>query len=178
MEGRQMNPVKAYKRSPALTNSTWYKGMLCSEMAGTADNNGAFDLNIFRARPGTEPPPHIHSKEDEFFYILSGGMRFYVDAEVFTVAAGECMFLPRLKPHAFLITAPETHGILFIAPGGFQAALNKMNVPAERMEIRTDLDAQTYANSDLGETIETFRQIGIRFLSPDEIRRAMPQYPL
>src|SRR6516164_787502 len=67
MEGRQMNPVKAYKRSPALTNSTWYKGMLVSEMAGTADNNGAFDLNIFKVRPGTEPPPHVHSREDEFF---------------------------------------------------------------------------------------------------------------
>jgi quercetin dioxygenase-like cupin family protein len=125
MEGRQMSPMFAYKRSPALTNSTWYKGMLVSEMAGTADNNGAFDLNVFRARPGTEPPPHVHSREDEFFYILSGEMRFYVDGEVFTVTAGECMFLPRQKPHAFLIAAKETHGILLIAPGGFHGALNE-----------------------------------------------------
>ena len=178
MEGQQMSPMIAYKRSPALTNSTWYKGMLVSEMAGIADNNGAFDLDIFKVRPGTEPPPHVHSREDEFFYILSGEMRFYVDGEVFTVADGECMFLPRLKPHAFLVTAQETHGILFLAPGGFHGALNKMNLPAQRMEVPTDVDTETYANADLRETIKTFEQIGIRFLSPDEIRRWMPQYPL
>ena len=39
--GQQLNSPRAYKRSPALTNSTWYKGMLHSQMAGTADNKGA-----------------------------------------------------------------------------------------------------------------------------------------
>jgi mannose-6-phosphate isomerase-like protein (cupin superfamily) len=170
--------MTAYKRSPALTNSTWYKRMLVSEMAGTADNNGAFDLNIFKVRPGTEPPPHVHSREDEFFYILSGEMTFYVEGEVFTVTAGECMFLPRLKPHAFLVTAQETHGILLIVPGSFHGALNKMNLPALRMEVPAHADKETYANADLSETIKTFEQIGIRFLSPDEIHMAMPQYPL
>jgi mannose-6-phosphate isomerase-like protein (cupin superfamily) len=178
MEGRQTIPMKAYKRSPALKNSTWYKGMLVSETAGTADNNGAFDLNIFRVRPGTEPPPHVHSREDEFFYILSGEMKFYVDREVFAATDGECVFLPRLKPHAFLVTAQETRGILLLAPGGFHEALNKMNLPAQRMEVPADADTETYANADLKETVKTFAQIGIRFLSPDEIRTAMPQYPL
>jgi quercetin dioxygenase-like cupin family protein len=134
---RQSGTLKAYKRAPELTNSTWYKGMLVSEMAGKADNNGAFDLNIFKVRPGTEPPPHVHSREDEFFYILSGEMRFYVNGDVFTVAAGEVMFLPRQKPHAFVVTTQETHGILLFAPGGFHDALKKMNAPAERMEVPT-----------------------------------------
>src|SRR5215469_6258457 len=46
MEVQEASTLKAYKRSPALTNSTWYKGMLHSQMAGTADNNGAFDFVI------------------------------------------------------------------------------------------------------------------------------------
>jgi hypothetical protein len=62
-----MSTLRAYKRSPALSNSTWYKGILVSQMAGTADNNGAFDLVISKMRRGTEPPPHVHSREDEFF---------------------------------------------------------------------------------------------------------------
>ena len=82
-----MSTLRAYKRSPALTNSTWYKGILVSQMAATADNNGAFDLVLSRMRPGTEPPPHIHSREDEFFYVLSGEMRVYVGGEVFAVRA-------------------------------------------------------------------------------------------
>ena len=84
--GQQLSSPRAYKRSPALTNSTWYKGMLHSQMAGTADNNGAFDFVISKMRRGTEPPPHIHSREDEFFYVLSGKIRVYVGREVFSVS--------------------------------------------------------------------------------------------
>lgn len=170
--------MRAYKRSPALPNSTWYKGILCSQMAGTADNNGAFDTVISRMRRGTEPPPHVHLREDEFFYILSGEMRVYVDGEVFQVTAGECMFLPRRKPHAFLITSDEVHFIANITPGGFFDVINKMNGPAERMDIPTDVDTITYANADLTETMKVFEQYGIRFLTSDEMHAAMPQYPV
>jgi glyoxylate utilization-related uncharacterized protein len=147
-------------------------------MAGAADNNGGFDLAISKMRRGTEPPPHVHSREDEFFYVLSGEMRFYVDGEVFTVTAGECMFLPRRKPHAFRVTSEEAHNICLVVPGGFLDAINKMNAPAERMEVPADVDAVTYTNADLTETIKVFEQHGIRFLTPEEIHTEMPQYPL
>ena len=173
-----MSTLRAYKRSPALANSTWYKGILASQLAGTADNSGAFDLVVSKIRRGTEPPPHVHSREDEVVYVLSGEMRFYVDGEVFTVTAGECMFLPRRRPHAWLITSEEAHMILLVVPGGFLGAINKMNAPAERMEVPTDPDTVTYANADLTETFELFGQHGIRFLTADEIRTEMPQYPL
>ena len=173
-----MGTLRAYKRSPALANSTWYKGMLHSQMAGTADNGGAFDFLIAKLGRGTEPPPHVHSREDEFIYLLSGGMRFYVDGEVFTVTAGECTFLPRRRPHAFLVTSQEAHVILLIVPGGFNQAFSKMNAPAERMEVPADVDTVTYATADLTETFKVFEQYGIRFLTADEIRTEMPQYPL
>jgi mannose-6-phosphate isomerase-like protein (cupin superfamily) len=208
MERQQLSTVRAYKRSPALTNSTWYKGNLIrshfkillqgesprkirgrttimaflrqflSQMAGTADNNGAFDLTISKVRRGTEPPPHIHSREDEVFYVLSGEMRVYVGREVFPVAAGECMFLPRRKPHAFLITSEEVHMIAFVTPGGFLDTVNKMNAPEEQMEVPADVDTVTYANADLTDTTKVFEQHGVRFLTADEIHTQMPQYPL
>jgi quercetin dioxygenase-like cupin family protein len=173
-----MSTPRAYKRSPALTNSTWYKGMLHSQMAGTADNDGAFDFVIAKLRRGTEPPPHVHSREDEFFYVLSGDMRVYVDGEVFRVVAGECVFLPRQRAHAWLITSEEAHVIVLIVPGGFNEAFSKMNAPAERMEAPTDVDPVTYAAGDLTETIKVFEQYGARFLTADEIYTEMPQYPL
>ena len=172
-----MSTPRAYKRSPALTNSTWYKGMLHSQMAGTADNDGAFDFVIAKLRRGTEPPPHVHSREDEFIYVLSGDMRVYVDGEVFRVVAGECMFLPRRRAHAWLITSEEAHVILLIVPGGFTEAFSNMSAPAERMEVPTDVDTVTYATADLTETIKVFEQYGARFLTAEEIRTEMPQYP-
>jgi quercetin dioxygenase-like cupin family protein len=168
---------RAYKRSPGLDNSSWYKSILVSQMAGTADNQGAFEMFIARIRPGAEPPPHVHSREHEVVYVLWGEMRFFVDGEVFQVTAGECMLLPPRNPHAFLITSEEAHMIVFTTPGGFLDAINKMNAPAERMEVPTDADAMTYANVDLTETIKLFEQYGVRFLTPDEIRAEMPEYP-
>jgi quercetin dioxygenase-like cupin family protein len=149
--------------------------MLLSEMAGAADNNAAFDFVVSKMRPGTEPPPHVHSREHEFFYVLSGEMKFYVDGEVFQVTAGECMFLPRQKPHAFRIASKEIHAITVISPAGFNDALKKMGAPAERMELPTDVDTVTYANADLTETIKVLEQYGVRLLTPDEIQTEMPQ---
>jgi len=68
--------------------------------------------------------------------------------------------------------------MFLISPGGFLDAINKMNVSAERMEVPTDADVQTYANADLTQTIKVFEKYGISFLSPQEIRREMPDYPL
>lgn len=173
-----MSTPKAYKRSPALANSTWYKGILTSKMAGASDNNRAFDVSVIKMRRGTEPPPHVHSREDELFYILSGEMSVYVESEVFRLTAGEYMFLPRGKAHAFSITSDEGHWICFITPGGFFEAVGKMDVPALKMEVPSDADTATYANADLTETIKMFEQYGLRFLTADEIRTVMPQYPL
>jgi mannose-6-phosphate isomerase-like protein (cupin superfamily) len=140
--GQQLSTPRAYKRWPALTNSTWYKGVLHSQMAETADNNGAFDFVISRMRRGTEPPPHIHSREDEFFYVVSGKIRVYVGGEVFSVTAGECIFLPRREPHTWLITSEEVRTIAVITPGGFNDALKKLGAPAERLELPNDVDTK------------------------------------
>jgi uncharacterized cupin superfamily protein len=83
-----LNRLMAYKRTPDLSNSTWYMGVLTGQMAGVVDNNGAFDASVIQMRRGTEPPPHVHSREDEFFYILSDEMSAYVDGNVFPLTTG------------------------------------------------------------------------------------------
>jgi len=90
-------------------------------MAGSVDNDGAFNLAIAKMRRGNEPPPHVHSREHEFFYLLSGEMKFFGGGEVFTMTAGECMFLPCRVPHGFLVTSDEAHqGSLGLLAGSFQ----------------------------------------------------------
>src|SRR5258707_1618020 len=106
--------------------------MLVTQLAGEADTGGAFDFVVSKMRKCTEPPPHVHARDDEFFYILSGSIRFYTEGQVFEVGAGESVFLPKGKPHAFLIQSDEVHNITVITPGGFFNAVNKMNEPAQK----------------------------------------------
>jgi hypothetical protein len=63
-----------------------------------------------------------------------------------------------------------------ITPGGFFEAVSEMNVPAERMEVPSDVNIITYANADMTETIKVFERFGLRFLTADEIQTEMPQY--
>ena len=176
--GQPSNEIRAYKRSPELDNSRWYKGMLHSQMAGSEDTQGALDFVILRLRQGSEPPPHVHSREDEYFYVLSGELQAFADGKVFSLTAGEFIFLPRRKPHAWLIRSDEVKVILVATPGGFYNAFKQMSVPAERMDLPASADIETYATADLTETVKVFEQYGIRLLTPDEIRAEMPQFPL
>ena len=68
--------------------------------------------------------------------------------------------------------------IALITPGGYLDAFNKMNAPAQRMEVPTDPDTVTYGKADLEETIKVLTQCGVRLLTPAEILTTMPRYPL
>jgi quercetin dioxygenase-like cupin family protein len=171
-----MKTLQAYKRAAALENSTWYKGLLISQLAGTSDTDGAFDLAESQMRQGTEPPPHVHDREDELFYILEGRINVFVDGQVFSAGAGESVFLPKRVPHAYLIQTEECHVLALMTPGGFLNAINKMNAPARTMEIPSDME--TYATADLTATMEMFIKYGVRMLSPDEIAEELPAYPI
>jgi quercetin dioxygenase-like cupin family protein len=170
-----MTTMQAYKRSPALDNSTWYKGILMSQLAGGSDTDGAFEFVESKMKKGTEPPPHIHDREDELFYVLAGELKIFADGKTFNVAAGESAFLPRKMPHAYLIESDDCHLLALITPGGFLNAVSKMNRPARAMEIPSDME--TYATADLTATMEIFMKYGVRMLSPDEIGEQMPDYP-
>ena len=80
---KKLPTPRAFKRSPSLEISTWYKGILSTQLAGEADTAGAFDLAVSKMRKGTEPPPHIHSREHEFFYIFAGELKVYVEGQIF-----------------------------------------------------------------------------------------------
>lgn len=131
---------------------------------------GAFEFVSTKMNSGTEPPPHVHEREHEMFYILDGTLDVYVGHEYFRATAGACVFLPKQIPHAFKIRAANIHMLVLLTPGGFMNASAAMGIPAESLNIPPN-DGITYATVDLGETIKLFTQYGIRFLTPEEITR-------
>jgi hypothetical protein len=51
---------------------------LLTFLAESKDTGGSFTLIEGLLKPGNEPAPHIHGREDELFYILEGEMDMYV----------------------------------------------------------------------------------------------------
>ncbi len=67
----------------------------------TSDQTGgAYSLFEVTTRPGTGPPPHVHHREDESFYVLEGEYEFLVDGRTFKVEAGSLLYVPRGALHA------------------------------------------------------------------------------
>src|ERR1700746_2714878 len=141
------SPLKAFKRGTSLELSKWYMGMLLTNLAQTPDTNGTYSLFEATLVPGTEPPPHVHSREDELFYVLEGEFDVYVGKEVFNGKTGECIFLTRFKPHAFIARSPRLRLLILFAPAGVEEAFRSMSSPAQNLAPPTG--ALTYSEADM-----------------------------
>jgi mannose-6-phosphate isomerase-like protein (cupin superfamily) len=169
-----LSPLIAYKRRPSLDSSKSYMGVLLTFLAESKDTGGGFTLIEGYLRPGTEPPPHVHEREHELFYVLEGEMDVYVGNEVFKIGTGESLFLPKLKPHTFIVRSPQLRNLALFVPGGLEGCFRARSSPAEKLELPTG--AATYSTSNLEPVIRAFEKYGVRFLSPDEVAEQMPLY--
>ena len=87
-----LSSLVPYQRAVSRDASTWYKGSLVTFLAESKDTGGSFALLEAAMKSGNEPPPHIHEREDELFYVLEGVFDVFVGDEAFKVQAGGCVF--------------------------------------------------------------------------------------
>lgn len=67
--------------------------------------------------PGAGPPLHVHTLEDETFYILEGTISFHVGGHRIEATPGTTLFGPRNVPHCFKNnTARRAKMILVVTP--------------------------------------------------------------
>ena len=91
------------------------------------DSAGALTAFELSALPQTGPYLHVHRREDEWYYVLSGEFLFKVDGESHTLPVGGSIWLPRGIPHVWANTsAAEAKLILVCQPGGFEKFFEEM----------------------------------------------------
>lgn len=71
--------------------------------------------------PGGGPPPHVHSREEEGFYILDGEITFQVGDERHVAHAGMFVNMPIGVTHSFKNESHQTARMLIqVAPAGLE----------------------------------------------------------
>ena len=60
---------------------------------------GVFEMTV--PPESNVPPPHSHSQNDEFVYVLEGTLRYSVDSVTRDLRPGEGMFSPKGAVHQF-----------------------------------------------------------------------------
>ena len=119
--------------------------------AESKDTGGSFKFGEWLGKPGNEPPPYVHEREHEFYYLPEREIDADIGSDVFRVAQGEFLLIPQHKPHTFLIRSPRRLSVLdeaqsfdrLVGKGTvscFRARRFRQECPALVVADRVDLD--------------------------------------
>lgn len=101
-------------------------------LATGEETDGKYAMWEALVPPGGGPPPHIHSREEESFYILEGEVTFTVGEE--TIVATEGMFanMPVGSLHSFKNASDkQARMIISVAPAGLEKMFFEFGVPLD-----------------------------------------------
>ena len=97
------------------------------------DTNGKYALWEAIVPPGGGPPPHVHSREEEGFYILEGEITFRIGAERIVATAGMFANMPVGTPHSFKNESGQSAKMLIsVAPAGLEQMFFEVGVPVDQ----------------------------------------------
>src|SRR5215470_6392730 len=96
-----------------------------------ADTGGSYCLIEASIAPGIGVPRHMHTREDESYYVLSGELEVIVAGKVFVLKAGDSLMAPRDIPHQIRNSGDtENHYLLIFSPSGLDEFLMATALPA------------------------------------------------
>ena len=126
-----------YARRADRESSVWYLGCLFTVLADSEETGGQFGLIESLSPKGTEPPRHVHSREDETFYLLEGEITFYIGEETYEATPSMFFSAPRGVPHSYTFETDVIRMLVLVAPGGFEEFFRpaQFSKPAPALEI-------------------------------------------
>lgn len=91
------------------------------------ESGGSCTTFELSAMPQTGPYRHVHHREDEWYYVLSGEFLFKAGDEEHTLPVGASIWLPKGIPHVWAnVSSQEGKLILVCLPGGFEKFFDEM----------------------------------------------------
>ena len=120
---------------PGEGEALWFLGILATVKSSAETTGGAVAVIEHQAPRGAGSPLHVHSREDEWFYVLEGELTFWVGGEVSVAPAGTFVFGPKGIPHTFIVSSEEARFLLVTEPAGFEQFMRAVGEPAARLEI-------------------------------------------
>lgn len=144
--------------------AVWYGGYLLTFLATGEETGGSYALVEELGRKGlsTEPPLHVHTREEESFYLIEGEMAFYVGDGVVPAPAGTLIVLPRGVPHRFEIVSEEVRLLNLITPAGFEGFFRELSEPARELTLPPPPEGPP----DVARLVSVAARYGCEILSP------------
>lgn len=125
-------------------------------MTTSEETNGKYAIWEAIVPPGGGPPPHVHSREEEGFYILEGEITFQIGGERVVATAGMFANMPVGVPHSFKNESTQpAKMVITVAPAGLEKMFFEFGVPLP--------DGATTALPPTNEEVEKLLAIAPRY---------------
>ncbi|HYF27994.1 MAG TPA: quercetin 2,3-dioxygenase, partial [Baekduia sp.] len=113
--------------------------------------------------PGGGPPPHVHTREDEFFYVLDGAFEVRIGERVHVLEPGGFAYVPRGTVHNFRNTAATQSRILVgFTPAGMEGFFRASGRPAT-----DDGPAPPVDDDEIARTMDAAPRFGVQAVDFD-----------
>ena len=117
-------------RAPAEGRTIAVVGDVYRILATGDDTDGKYAMWEAIVPPGGGPPPHVHSREEEAFYILEGEITFHIGEERVVASAGMFANMPVGTQHSFKNESGKPAKMLIsVAPAGLEKMFFEFGVP-------------------------------------------------
>jgi mannose-6-phosphate isomerase-like protein (cupin superfamily) len=124
------NPSTPVVRKPAQGRTVAVVGDVYRFLATGEDTNGKYALWEALVPPGGGPPPHVHSREEEGFYVLKGEITFHVGDNRLVASAGMFVNMSVGTPYSFKNESSKPVKMLIsVAPAGLEKMFFEFGVP-------------------------------------------------
>ena len=102
--------------------------------AVSEDTGRALGIWLVTTEPQAGPPPHVHHREDEAWYILEGDYAFTIGDQVQYYGPGSFIMGPRDIPHTFKNVGKSSGKMLAMAwPGGIETFFLEIGQPVPNL---------------------------------------------
>ena len=127
------------------------------------DTGGAYAMVEMLIPPQSGPPPHVHSREVESFYILEGSLSFWLSDRMLTGSPGCLVIAPPGLTHAFKNEgAVPARVLMLITPAGLEDFFQEVGFP-----IKEELAfPEQLTPGDMGKVVTTASKYGVEVKLP------------
>lgn len=100
------------------------------------DTNGRYSLADFYVPLQLGPPPHIHTRENEWFYVTEGELTFFIEDEQPLIATpGTLIFGPKGHSHGFVNQGTQPAKMLNVwLPSGIEDFFREVGDPVTQSD--------------------------------------------
>jgi quercetin dioxygenase-like cupin family protein len=117
-------------RTPTEGNTIAVVGDVYRFLATGEDTNGKYAIWEAIVPPGGGPPPHVHSREEEGFYIIEGEITIQAGDVRIVATAGMFANMPVGTLHSFKNESKRPAKMLIsVAPAGLEKMFFEVGVP-------------------------------------------------